>query len=120
MSNSLECSQTFPSNSIVEGHTLASVYMRVRETSEHYVVAICDKDLLGRTLVEGKIKFKVSQEFYGGELVEIGTCLQHLKKATIANMIGSETVKAAIDAGMVHKQAVMYIDGHPHAQWVRL
>ena len=99
---------------------MASVYMHVRETSEHYVVAICDKNLLGRTLVEDKIKFKVSEEFYGGELVEIDTCLQHLKKATIANMIGNDTVKAAIDAGMVHEQAVIYIDGHPHAQWVRL
>lgn len=99
---------------------MASVYMRVRETSEHYVVAICDKDLLGRTLVEGNIRFRVSEEFYGGELVEIDACLHHLRKATIANMIGSDTVKAAIDAGMVHKQAVMYIDGQPHAQWVRL
>ena len=43
-----------------------------------------------------------------------------LKDATIANMIGQNTVKAAIDAGIVHESAVIFIEGHPHAQWVRL
>lgn len=99
---------------------MGSVYMRVRETIGHYLVAVCDEALLGRTLVQGDLKFKVSEEFYGGELVDMETCLKHIKRATIVNMIGKTPVSAAIDAGLVHEQAVLYIDGHPHAQWVRL
>ncbi|MCF2135758.1 MAG: DUF424 family protein [Candidatus Thorarchaeota archaeon] len=99
---------------------MTSVYMRVRETIEHYVVAICDEDLLGKTLTQGSIKFTVSEEFYGGDLVDVSTCMTHINRATIVNMIGKVTVQAAIDAGIVHKNAVIYIDGHPHAQWVRL
>lgn len=99
---------------------MPSVYMRVRATHDHVLVSICDKDLLGRTLVEGSFKFKVSEEFYGGELVDMKKCFVQLKDATIANMIGQTTVKAAIAAGIVHESAVIYIDGHPHAQWVRM
>ncbi|NWF96401.1 MAG: DUF424 family protein [Candidatus Thorarchaeota archaeon] len=99
---------------------MSSVYMRVRETLEHYLVAVCDKELLGKTLVQGDLQFKVSEEFYGGELVDLKTCLEHMQRATIVNMVGATTVKAAIDAGMVHRQAVVYIDGQPHAMWVRL
>jgi len=94
--------------------------MRVRATHDHVLVSICDKDLLGRTLVEGDFTFKVSEEFYGGDLVDMKKCFVQLKDATIANMIGQTTVKAAIDAGLVHESAVMYIEGHPHAQWMRL
>jgi hypothetical protein len=95
--------------------------MRVRETHDgHYVVAMCDEALLGKTLIEGTVKFKVSREFYGEELVDVKTCVEHLNRATIANMVGSTSVKTAMKAGFVHEQAVAYIEGHPHAQWVRL
>jgi hypothetical protein len=99
---------------------MPKVYMRVSETHEHYVVAICDKPLLGKTLEEGKIKFKVSEEFYGGELVDSKLCIKHLENATIANMIGKKAVQTAVNAGLVHEQAILYIEGHPHAQWVKL
>lgn len=96
------------------------VYMRVQETMEHYLVAMCDKGLLNKTLVKGDLEFKVNPEFYGDELVQIDECLEHLKKATIVNMVGKTTVDAAMEAGMVHKSAVVYIEGHPHAQWLQL
>ncbi|MHA2201817.1 MAG: DUF424 domain-containing protein [Candidatus Thorarchaeota archaeon] len=99
---------------------MVKVYIRVNETHEHYVVAMCDKPLLGKTLKHGNVQCKVSKEFYGGELADLTTCVNHLKKATIANMVGEKTVKAAIKAGLVHEQAVLYIEGHPHAQWVKL
>lgn len=99
---------------------MPKLYMRVCETHDHYVVAMCDKPLLGKTLQDGSIKFKISKEFYGTELVDTKTCLTHLKKATIANMVGQKAVQVAINAGLVHEQAVIYIEGHPHAQWVKL
>ena len=95
-------------------------YMKVHPRIDHYLVAICDEALLGTVLEDGKIKFDVSEDFYGGDLVDITTCLEHLKLATIVNMIGKNTVNAAIDAGIVNKNAVLYIDGQPHAQWVKL
>jgi hypothetical protein len=99
---------------------MVQVYMRVSETHEHYVVAMCDKNLLGKTLKHGDLRFKVSEEFYGGELVDLKVCMKHLERATIANMIGKRTVEAAMNAGFVHEQAILYIEGHPHAQWVKL
>ncbi len=100
---------------------MVNVYLRVRETHDgHYVVAMCDQGLLGKTLVEGTVRFRVSKDFYGEDLVDLKTCVEHLNRATIANMVGATSVKVAIKAGFVHEQAVGYIDGHPHAQWVRL
>ncbi len=94
--------------------------MRVRQTHDHVMISVCDKQLLGTTLNEGKIKFQVSKEFYGGDLVDLKTCIKYLKSATIANMIGNVTVEAAINAGLVHETAVLHIEGQQHAQWVRM
>ena len=99
---------------------MPSVYVRIRETHDHVMVSVCDKQLLGTTLTEGKITFKVSEEFYSGDLVDMKTCIKYLKNATIANMIGNDTVEAAKNAGLVHETAVIYIEGQQHAQWVRL
>ena len=97
-----------------------SVYIRVRESIDHVLVSACDEELLGKTLTEGNLKFSVNPDFYGGELVDAKTCIKYLKNATVANMIGKTAVNAAIEAGLVHKAAVLYIEGEPHAQWVRL
>lgn len=99
---------------------MPSVYIRVRETHDHVMVSVCDKQLLGTTLTEGQIKFKVSEEFYGGDLVDMKTCIKYLKSATIANMIGNVTVEAAKNAGLIHEKAVLYIEGQQHAQWIRM
>jgi len=99
---------------------MTKLYIRVRETFDHVLVSVCDEELLGKTLVEGEIEFNVNPEFYGGELVDTKTCIKYLQSATVANMIGTNTVKAAINAGLVHESAVLYIEGEPHAQWVKL
>jgi hypothetical protein len=99
---------------------MAKLYMRVRETFDHVLVSVCDEELLGKTLVEGELEFNVNPEFYGGELVDTKTCVKYLQNATVANMVGKNTVNAAIKAGLVHETAVLYIEGEPHAQWVKL
>lgn len=99
---------------------MTSVYVRIRKTHDHVLVAVCDETLLGKTLVDGDFQFNISEDFYGGQLVDVETFLEQLKDATIVNMVGQISVEAAVNAGMVHKQAILYIDGHPHAQWMKL
>ncbi len=96
------------------------IYLKIHEHKPHYMIALCDENLLGKTLKKGEVKFVISEEFYGGSLVDPKDCLQHFERATIANLVGQQAVQLAIDAGYVHKNAVIYIEGHPHAQWVKL
>jgi hypothetical protein len=99
---------------------MASVYIRIRKTHDHVLVAVCDETLLGQILTDGDFEFNVSEEFYGGKIVDVETYLEQLKDATIVNMVGQTSVEAAVNAGMVHKQAILYIGEHPHAQWIKL
>lgn len=84
------------------------------------MLAACDVELLGKTLKEGKIVFHVNEKFYKGTKVTVEEAVELMKQCTIVNMVGKKIVKKAIEAGLVHPEAVLLIEGIPHAQIVRL
>ncbi len=81
---------------------------------------MCDADMLGKTLKQGKIVFCVSEEFYKGSLVSLEEAVDLIQQSSIVNMVGRSIVETAIKNGLVHRDAVMEIEGVPHAQIVRL
>jgi uncharacterized protein len=99
---------------------LNDAYVNVIKTQGQVLVAVCDENLLGKTLMEGKIRFEVKDSFYKGNKMNIDRALELVGKSTIANLIGQEIVEKAIEAGLVHPQAILKISGVPHAQIVRL
>jgi hypothetical protein len=94
--------------------------MKLRKIGNHVLLAICDVEILGKTLREGKIVFKVSEEFYKGEEVDIEEAVAMIENSTIVNMVGKNVVQKAIEKGYVHPEAILEIEGIPHAQIVKL
>jgi hypothetical protein len=94
--------------------------MKLRKIGNHVLLAICDVEILGKTLREGKIVFKVSEEFYKGEEVDIEEAVAMIENSTIVNMVGKNVVQKAIEKGYVHPEAILKIEGIPHAQIVKL
>ena len=84
------------------------------------LLAACDAELLGKTLKEGKIVFHINEKFYKGTRVTVEEAVELMKQCTIVNMIGKKIVEKAIEAGLVHPEAILLIEGIPHAQIVRL
>lgn len=84
------------------------------------LLAICDAEILGQTLREGKIVFRITEEFYKGEEMDIEEAIELIKNSTIVNMIGKNIVKKAIEKGYVHPEAILNIEGVPHAQIIKL
>ena len=95
------------------------VYLSIKHSGPQAVVAICDEELLGRTLREGRIVFHISEEFYGGQLVDVDTALEIASQYSVVNMVGERVVGRAIELGMVHRAAVIRIEGVPHAMILR-
>jgi len=84
------------------------------------IVAVCDSDIMGKKICEGKLVLDVSSDFYGGQQVSCEAATDMLRKATIANLVGEHAVRCGIEAGVVHKDAVIRIGGVPHAQFVEI
>ncbi len=96
------------------------VYVNLKKVGRNVLLAICDCELLGRTLRQGKIAFQIKDEFYNGGKVTVDEAVKMIENSTIVNMVGKNCVKKAIEKGYVHPEAVIKIEGVPHAQIVKL
>ncbi|MGQ9640586.1 MAG: DUF424 domain-containing protein [Candidatus Bathycorpusculaceae bacterium] len=96
------------------------MYINLRKIGRNVLLAICDCEILGKTLKEGKITFHVKEEFYKGTKVDVDEAVDMIENSTIVNMVGKNIVQKAIERGYVHPEAVLNIDGIPHAQIVKL
>jgi hypothetical protein len=98
---------------------LSKVYVKTVIQGKDVVVAVCDVEVLGKTLEGGKVPFKVNEGFYKGTLGEVDEAIAAMKQATICNLVGKKIVDAAIECNMVHERAVIYFGDIPHAQIVK-
>ncbi len=96
------------------------VYAKLSKCGEHVLLAACDEELLGQILRDGKIVFKVGEEFYKGPKMPLEEAIGLMQESTVVNMVGPNIVKKAIEHGLVHPAAVLEICGVPHAQIVKL
>jgi len=94
--------------------------MNLRKIGNNILLAMCDAEILGKTLRKGKLVFHVKEEFYRGTKVNIEEAVAMIENSTIVNMIGKNVVQKAIEKGHVHPEAVMSIEGIPHAQIVKI
>jgi len=96
------------------------VYAKLKQIGPNVVLAVCDVELLGKTLCEGKITFKVKDEFYNGGKINVDEAISMIKNATIINLVGQCCVEKAIQNGHVHSDAIITIEGIPHTQIIKL
>lgn len=96
------------------------ISIKIYRRGNDVLIGACDEDLLGKKFEEGKYQIEVRRDFYDGERVTSETLKKFLEDATIANLVGEETVKCAIDMGLIDSDCVIKIKGIPHAQMVQM
>ena len=76
--------------------------MNLKKVGRSVLLAICDAEVVGKTLCEGKLVFRVKEEFYRGAKVSVEEAVMMIENSTIVNMVGKNVVKRAIEKGYVH------------------
>ena len=96
------------------------MFMKRYDTDGKVIVAVCDKDLIGKKFREGNLVLKLDGSFYKG----CEACEDEIKEAlacaSIANLAGKRSIACAVRCGCIDPDTVIYIDGIPHAQMVQL
>jgi len=91
------------------------VYLKIHIRNEIEIVACCDKDLLCKVFKEGNLRIEVTEQFYGGELIDISDAIEILKEASYFNIVGDSIIKEAIECKILPKEGVRRINGIPMA-----
>jgi hypothetical protein len=96
--------------------------LKERKTERGLLVSVCDEAVLGETFENGDVSLTVEEDFYAGESAEaVGedAVVESLGRAAIANLVGTESVELAIEAGIVDAGQVLELEGTLHAQYLR-
>jgi len=96
------------------------ISIKIYKQGKDILIGACDENLIGKKFEDGKFQIDVSKNFYDGERIKADFLKIYLKDATIANLVGKETIKFAIDFGFIDADSVIKIKGIPHAQMVRM
>jgi len=95
------------------------ISIRVRKAKEGTILAMCDKELLGKTYNEGKavLDLKKYGSFYEGKVVkeEAKELKNAIKSASIINAVGKKAITILKRAG-IKTNGSRTIDGVPHLQ----
>lgn len=106
-----------------EGESEGTLLLCERGTPEGLLVSVCDPDCVGETYDNGQATLEVDPEFYAGDgATEAGpdAVVESLARAQVANLVGTESVGIAIEAGLIDEAAVLEFEGTRHAQLLRL
>ena len=99
---------------------VTDVYVNVRKYGNNVILATCDCEICGTVLRTDKIVFEVKEEFYKGRKVTVEEAIELCKQSNIVNLVGKCVVETAVKAGLVHPDAILNINGVPHAQIVKI
>ena len=87
--------------------------------SYRLVVAVCDKEIYGKTFEEENKRLDLSGEFFNGEeMTEEETkqkILHYLKEDATFNMAGENSVALAKELGIISNEGIRKINGVPLA-----
>ncbi|MFH7880616.1 MAG: DUF424 family protein [Candidatus Aenigmatarchaeota archaeon] len=96
-------------------------WCKVVVTKTDFLVAICDKKLLGKKIkIDKDFSIRINERFYKERLIGEEEAKELMSKATILNLFGEEIVKLAADIGIISMENVIYFDGVPHAQYIKI
>src|SRR3989344_8207699 len=79
------------------------------------LLVITDKELLGKTFMEGKIQLDLTKPFYHGEEKTKTEIKALLKKARDLHFTGREAVALGVEENFVESKRILYVQNVHHA-----
>ena len=90
------------------------------ERNGRKLLALCDKDLLGKKFEEGDLQLDLTAKFYQGKETSIEELKKDIAGYDIINAVGKESVDLLLKEELITEQGIIKIAGISHAQCVNI
>lgn len=94
------------------------MYLKIHQNPNGKVVAVCDRELIGKVIEEGQrcLDLERYRSFYVGEISDREKVEGSLREFQSANLVGQRCVRIAVDMGLAEEDDIMYIKETPYIQ----
>ncbi len=89
---------------------------KIHEFESKTILAVCDKDLVGKEFEDGKIFFKASEKFFGNTPISEKDLIKIAKESDSINAFGNNCTQILQKEGLISENSVILIAGIKHAQ----
>ena len=76
--------------------------------------------MIGKEISEGDLNLNITERFYKGDIKSNEEIIKIMKDSLNLNIVGKNSIKLAITAGILEEDSIIKIDGVPHAQVFKL
>ena len=90
--------------------------VKVHHEGSFDLIAICDHELLGKSLSSSSSCVQVTTSFYGNTPHDTAAIISLFHHSASFNLLGNAIVQLAVDEGLVSEKDVTTIAGISHAQ----
>ncbi len=87
--------------------------VKTTDYQKNMMLNICDFDLLGKEIVQDELIMKINKNYYGEKIVSKEEAETLLKKSSIINMVGNDTISLSIELGIGSENGIKKISGVP-------
>lgn len=91
---------------------------KIHTSRQTVLLAACDAELIGKTLKGEGTDFFVNPRFYEDKETDEEGIKKIMVVCSAGNLLGKDTIKAAIDIGIVEEKSVFYLGKIPHSQYI--
>ncbi|MDE1869042.1 MAG: DUF424 family protein [Candidatus Micrarchaeota archaeon] len=100
------------------------IYIKIHSTDNGPMLALCDSNLIEKILEEGELVINIKDyaDFYKGDLIKAEELGKHIDSNEVysANVIGKESVDAAVQNRIIDKAHVRAVNKVPYAHAFRI
>ena len=87
--------------------------VKITEYQKNLMLNICDAELLGKNIIQNELTMKISESYYGDQIIEQDEAKKLLESSTIINMVGKNTISLSLELGIGSENGVKKISGVP-------
>ena len=84
------------------------------------VLALCDKELIGKKISDSNAQLDLTSEFYNGKNVDEDTLKNLVQESYIINCVGKKSIKFLISLSVLEEDNVGHVKKTPHAQIIQI
>lgn len=92
------------------------MWVKIHNSSRR-VVAVCDESLLGKKFEQGIRQLQITESFFKGSTINKKDLIElmkyEFKSNSTFNIVGKDSIKAAVEAGIIEKDSFMKVKGIP-------
>lgn len=91
------------------------ILIKIHKSAGKEILAVADKEIIGKKFEEGELCLDVSERFYKGEEKTEEEIIKAMKNSQNTNIVGKKSIALGIKAGIITEDAIITIEGTPHA-----